>query len=295
MKNTTSKILLAIAILQAAAIIWLVIDKFQQNEVKEKLVVQVKEVKDDKAAVEQKLQGLLTQYEGLKTSNAKINKQLEQKKEEIKKLIKKLKYVKHSDRAKIKELEDETEVLRSILKDYVRKIAALDTKNKKLTAENKDIKEKFETEVEEKENLMTLKDSLDKKVKIASKITIYNTTVTVLNKRDRVTKRARKTRKYKVCLTIAENSIIPKGTKNIYIRIAGPDQKILRNETSGFFVYQGNGKNIAYSSKLEVNYAGKAKEICLYYTVTGKQAKGNYLVDIFADGYDIGQKHFTLK
>lgn len=295
MNNTASKILLAFVILEAVAIIWLVYDKFQQNDVKEQLVVQVKEVKDDKALVEQKLNGLLTQYDDLKTDNSAINKQLSEKKEEIKNLIKKLKYVKHSDRAKIKEMQDETEVLRSILKDYVKKIAKLDRKNKKLTAENKEIKNKFETEVEQKENLQTLKDSLDKKVQIASKLQVYNTTVSALNKRDRLTRRARKTRKYKVCITLAENSIIPKGTKKIYIRIADPDNQILRNETSGFFNYLGNGKKIAYSSILDVDYKGKAKQVCLYFSTSEKQKKGNYMVNIFADGYDVGEKHFTLK
>ena len=292
MKNS-SKILIALVIIETIAIIWLVFDRTQQAQTNEKLEANIVEITDNKDAVEQELKSMFTQYEELKTSNVKINKQLEEEQVKIQKLISQLKNVKRTDKVKIKQLEKETQTLRSIMRSYIKQIDSLNTKNQLLTAENLNIKEQYESEVAEKETILSQRDSLNQEVKKASVLSTTGIVVTALNNRGSETIRARKAEKIKTCFSINENLVSKKGNKNIYIRIAGPDNRIVMSRESGMFIYQG--REIAFSSKRNVNYQGKKVEVCIFWTAEEEQSVGNYTINIFADGCNIGEKIINLK
>ncbi len=292
MKNS-SKILLFVVIVQTAAIIWLVIDKMQQTKTNEKLEANIVEITDNKDAVEQELKSMLTQYDELKTSNENINKQLEDEQAKIKNLIVQLKHVKRTDKAKIEQLEKETQTLRSIMRSYIKQIDSLNTKNQLLTAENLTIKEQYQTEVAEKETILSQRDSLNKEVKKAAILSAGNIVALALNNRGSETVRARKMQKIKTTFYLSENAVTKKGSKNIYIRIAGPDGKIIMSRESGMFTYQG--REIAFSSQRNVNYQGKKQEVIIFWTAEEEQAIGNYIIDIFADGSNIGESILKLK
>ena len=257
------------------------------------MVQNIEKTSDEKKAVELELQNMLQQYEDLKTNNSQINEELEAEQEKIKKLIKQLKYVKSSNSQKIKLLEKETETLKNIMKSYIVQIDSLNTRNKILIAENKKVKKNYDNVVDEKEEIITQRDSLTGKIKKASVLKTYSISATALNKRDKTTTRARKTDKFQICFTLGQNVITRKGTKNIQIRIAAPDGLILMNSGSGMFMY--GGKEIAYSSVRKIDYSGEDVNICIYWKAEVEQAPGRYEINIFADGYDVGQTSLLLK
>jgi myosin heavy subunit len=291
--NSTSKILLVIVILEAAALAWLIFDKFQQKEMIASVSEELVEVKSEKAEIEQELQSMYDQYETLKTDNKDLNAKLEEEKQKIKETLDQLRRVKSGDRMKIKQLEEETETLKSIMKDYIRQIDKLNTENKRLVSENKEIMQNYEDEKARTETLAYVKDSLSNQVKIAKELKAENIIIIPLNKRDKDTKRASKFKKVKVCFTIDDNVLAAHGNRNAYVRIAGPDGIILMNTESGMFIY--NGKEIAYSSKRNLTYEGKKTDVCMYWTADAEQVPGRYSIDIFMDGAQIGEAKFTLK
>ena len=293
MKNNISKILLILLVLETAAIIWLVVDRNKHYTENDKLVANLQNVTDEKDAVEQKLQDMLVQYEDLKSGNEAINEQLAAEQEKIKVLLSKLRNIKHSDKIKIKQLEDETETLRSIMRSYIKQIDSLNTKNQLLTAKNLKIRKKYNEEITEKEEIINQRDSLNKQVEIASGLKSFDINITALNKRGKNTKRARKMQKLQICFTLQENKVAPKGSKDIYVRIAGPDNLIIMNKNSKLFMFEG--KEIAYSVKRKINYKGERKDVCIYWTAEDTQAKGKYNITIFADEKNIGEKLFELK
>lgn len=293
MTNNLSKILLFVVLIETALVIWLVYDRSMQSKDNKQLTENLMEVSDEKDAVKMELQNMLDQYESLKTNNKSLNEKLEKEQEKIKGLMEKLDKVKRSDLWKIKELEKETETLRGIMRSYIKQIDSLNTKNKILTSENKEIKEKFELEKEEKNMLLEEKDSLTKKVKLAETLETSGVSLLALNKRGKETTKIKKLEKFKTCFTIEDNLLTKKGVKTVYLRLAGPDNMILRNEESGFFMYEG--KEIAYSSKKEINYNGKDTEVCMYWINNMEQPEGDYSMDIFIDGKNIGTKNIVLK
>ncbi len=65
------------------------------------------------------------------------------------------------------------------------------------------------------------------------------------------------------------------------------------NKDSKLFMFEG--KEIAYSSKRNVNYKGKDLDVCVFWKAENLQASGKYNVTIYADGKEIGEKIFNLK
>lgn len=291
--NSTSKILIVIVILQTTAIGWLVWDKFQQKETNTVISKELVQVKSDRAVIEEELESLSRQYDGLKTNNKELNEQLEKEKEKIEKTLRQLRSVKRTDFAKIKQLQEETETLKTIMKDFVKQIDKLNNENKRLNVENTEIRQNYNDEIARTETLSYVKDSLSLQVKKAKVLKAENILVLTLNKRDKTTSRANKLNKVKVCFTIDENVLAKQGTRNSYIRIAGPDGIILMSGESGMFTYQG--KEIAYTSKRELTYNGKKTDVCVFWTKNSEQSTGKYEIDIFMDGSQIGSNQFILK
>ena len=291
--NSTSKVLIIVIVLETVALGWLIWDKFNQAKKSNILSKELIQSKSEKAVIEEELQTMYKQYDGLKTNNQELNEQLEKEKEKIIETLKQLKNVKRSNYAKIKQLQEETETLKTIMKDFVKQIDKLNIENKRLNTENSAIRQNYNNQVAKTDTLLSLKDSLSNQVKKAKVLKAENITIQTLNKRDKSTKRARKLKKVKICFTIDDNVLAKKGSRYAYIRIAGPDGIILMSNESGMFNYQG--KEIAYSSKRHLTYEGDKTEVCIFWTANTEQLEGKYDVDIFMDGNQIGEQYFTLK
>jgi hypothetical protein len=110
-------------------------------------------------------------------------------------------------------------------------------------------------------------------------------------KKEEVTDRAKKADKIKISFTLGRNVLVPEGLKEVYIRIARPDNQILND--GGEFDFEG--KAIMYSLKCTVNYQSKPTDIALYYEKTDRIVPGTYHFAIFTGGQEIGQTQLTLK
>ncbi len=291
--NSTSKLLVVIVILETIILGWFVWDKMHQRYLTGEISKELVQVKSEHAVIEEELETMYRQYEGLKTNNKELNEQLEIEKEKITETLNQLKRVKRNDYAKIKLLQEETETLKTIMKDFVKQIDQLNTENKRLNIENVEITQNYMDEVLRTETLTYLKDSLSIQVKKAKVLKAENISILPLNLRDNETNRASKLNKIKVCFTIDDNVLAKAGSRYAYIRIAGPDGIILMSAESGMFDYQG--KTIAYSSKRDFTYTGKKIDVCMFWTANSEQVSGKYDVDIFMDGSQIGEQSLTLK
>lgn len=295
MENNTKKksnFQLIIIILLALLLIFLVIDKIHQKQKTEEIITQLEESNTEKQNISNEMKELLLQYEELKTNNDTINAKLESEQKRIKQLIEELKYVKSSNAAKIKQYKKELGTLRKIMRSYIVQIDSLYTKNQELIKENTQVKNEYRIVISENQELSSVKDSLEGTVKKASELKALNLTANGINKRGKKTNRISKLDKIKVCFTIDENIIAPRGEKWVYIRIAKPDKYVLHESENDLFYFEG--KEIAYSAKRMVNYQGDLTDMCIYWKKNENLIPGLYYVDVFADGVLIGTTAFTL-
>ncbi|MBN1251930.1 MAG: hypothetical protein JXR51_09600 [Bacteroidales bacterium] len=296
MENQTEKknnIKVIVLIILSLAVIFLVIDKFNQKSKTNTIIEELEDTNTEKQNISKELQGLVIQYDDLKTNNDTLNKKLEIEKERIKAILEELKYVKSSNAAKVKEYKKELGTLRQIMRSYIVQIDSLYSKNKELVTENIKVKNQYDDIVSENENLSYERDSLAGTVEKAATLKALNLTATGLNVRDKETDRISKLDKIKICFTLDENNITEQGEKWVYIRIAKPDKYVITESEYNLFYFEG--KQIAYTAKRNVNYTGKSTDMCIFWKKNEDIKPGLYYVDIFTEGKKIGTLAFNLK
>ena len=188
----------------------------------------------------------------------------------------------------------ENETLRAIMKDYVKQIDELNTKNVQLSTDlDKTSAELTETKTERdqfKDEAATSKAKVD----VAAKLKAYGFSSTgqrmKMNDTPEATTKARNCVQAVSSFTIGENEIATAGNKTLYLQITDPSGKVLQGRSGG------TDGGVVYSAKRDVQYSNKALDVSIYYDFNGEEpTAGNYKVKIYCEGSVIGTDSFSLK
>ena len=207
-------------------------------------------------------------------------------------MLEELRTVKATNARRIAELKEELATVRKVLVSYVRQVDSLTAVNTKLVAENRQVQQRYEKATEEVKTLSQERERLVEKVTIASQLEATNIVVDLQNDRGRKTKSVRKLAIIKVDYTIAKNNTADVGNKTIYMRINTPDDMVLQKQATDVFDFDDS--KIAFSARKSFEYTGEELSDAIYYTVTETLWEGDYRVDLFVDGYLVGQQYFNL-
>lgn len=247
---------------------------------------------EEKTELMGEYQELVFQYDSLIPQNDSMLFRLEIEQQKVVQLLEELEIVKATNASKIREYKKELSTMRSVMKHYVYQIDSLSRLNAELREENKMVAQRYETVSKTVDMLEKAKETLEKRVEIASQLEAYNFEVTPLNDRGRKTGRLSKTDKIEICFTLSKNITAPVGEKPIYFRITAPNNDILLKTGESMFKYQNS--EIPYSMMRVVEYASEEMQVCAYWKVEEFLFEGSYKVDVFADGFHIGETSFTL-
>jgi len=267
----------------------------QKNDNIEQLAGTNEEITEEKDELEGELFDMLAQYDSLETSNDTLNVQLSEERAKVEELIAKVK----SGNWTIYKLKKETESLRKIMKGFVVTIDSLNTANQVLIGENQEIKSELGKERDRSSQLESAKDKLSKKVEIGERLSAvfmeaYAQRVksNTIHKR---TEKASRTDKIKGCFTIGVNELTKPGKKNVYLRVIGPDGKVLTLKNNEDNMFEFDGVRGLYSVKKEVIYENEELDVCMYWVVQNELKPGKYIVYAYADNHEIGVTEFALK
>lgn len=282
--------LILLILLLAGGMAWLYFNLNKQKKEKEEMV-QLAEL--DKKEMENEYQQFARQYSEMKTqiNNDSIVAQLTREQEKTQRLLKELQQTKSTDAREIARLKKELATMRAVIHSYVIEIDSLNRLNQNLTAENTRIKGQYEEANKQIEGLSTEKQNLSEKVAIASQLDAVGINMTGMDKRNRATRKLKKTKALQVNFSLAKNVTAPSGMKIIYVRINTPTGALLGG--AGTFPYEN--KNLQCSMKRTVEYNGKETPITLFCNIDQALQAGTYRVSIFADGNMIGSQSFVLK
>ena len=293
--NKTNKLLVVVIVLLLGFCGFLIWQNLELQKSVEDGETEVVEVSGERDQVKAELEEMLAQYNSLETTNEEISAELEAEKSKIEDLLKKLKGKDWT----IHKLRKETETLRTIMKGFVVQIDSLNTANQELKAENTVVRNELSSEKSKTENLSKENEGLSNKVTIASYLkTVGLNSYGVRVKNDNTGKendRAKKIDKIRTTFTIQKNEITPPGNKTIYVRILTPDGKVLSEKTDDSNKFDFNGIRGLFSAKKDINYQNKEVELTIDWVKTDEFPVGEYNVEVYADGVDIGKTKFTLK
>ncbi|UKN03624.1 hypothetical protein K6119_08875 [Paracrocinitomix mangrovi] len=251
--------------------------------------------------VKHNLENMLVMYDQMKVDNADMNDSITAQKDKIQQLMVELEDAKGDKSryaSKVRKLEKETQVLRSIMKDYIRTIDSLNVANGILTESlDKTLKDLEKTQ----DNLNTVSQERDQaieKVNAGSKLVATGFTTTGIKERSsgsfKETTRANASTHIRSCFTVNDNAIANAGNKVLYMRIISPSGTVLNSSPNNTFTTEG-GQNLIYSDKKTINYQNQSTDVCVFYELVTDADKGNYIAEIWADGVKIGQDNFVLK
>jgi flagellar hook-associated protein FlgK len=170
-------------------------------------------------------------------------------------------------------------------------VDSLNRLNENLRAENSRVSAELEQRTQQVAGLSSEKASLSEKVAIAAQLDATNIQMSLLNKRDRATKRLKDTKKIQVTFTITKNVTASNGHRTIYVRIQNPGGNVLGG--GGSFAYEN--RNLECSMKKTIEYTGEEVTVPTFWNVTQMLEGGQYRVSIFADGHMIGSRTFNFE
>jgi chromosome segregation ATPase len=173
-------------------------------------------------------------------------------------------------------MEEEKKQLNNILAQMSGEITGLQKTMKQLGDENKALTEKV--------NLAS--------VFVASEVKLIP--VTLKNDKEQETNQAKKTDKLVVSF-IVQNNVNEYANADVYVVVIQPNGKTVKDDAwESFSMETHNGNKIAYTRKLRFEYAkGEAKQM-LFSLNADEYQKGNYTLQVYHNGYMVGQTVKTL-
>ena len=288
------KVLLVAASVACIVLIGVLIYMNTQMKARQEENEQMIEVlKMDKAEMEYEYEQFAMQYNEMMTqiNNDSLINQLSIEQERVQKLLQELKDTKATNAREIMRLKKELATLRAILKDYVMQIDSLNRENMALKVDNDKLRNQNQRAQAHITDLSTEKEQLVEKVAIASQLNATNISAVAKNKKGKETDKISKAKKFAISFNIARNVTTQTGMRTIYIRIATPMGTILTS--GGTFQYEN--RDLQYSISKEVEYTGEELPVTVYWDITESLSAGEYRVDIFADGQNIGTTTFSMR
>ncbi len=231
----------------------------------------------------------------LATEKATLLKNIDSKKAEIRKILND----KNATRAELTKANSLIAELNSEIAVFVAEIARLKEANQQLASANTTLSEEKKDLETNLSSTKAEKKVLEATVDIASTFSASNIEIAAVNERksgkERSTSSAKRTDKLVVSFDI-ENRIANSGTADIYILVTAPDGKTIAGSAfgSGTLATRNDGTK-TYTSKLGINYEKGTRKNIQLPLYLGDFEKGNYKIQVYHNGFKIGEGNSLLK
>ncbi len=302
-KNSKNVIIAVLAFAFLGSLGYLLVNNNSKSNAIEQQQTQIAKVSSEKSDLQRNFDESLTRLDsmaslsnGLKNKLTDKNTEIAKRKNEIRSILNK-KNATAAELAKAKELIGE-------LND---KITTMEQDVARLTQDNQSLTQDKTALTQDKEKLTSdltattvVKEDLEKKVDIASTLNASNITITPVDvKKDgkeKVTATAKRVNKLVISFDV-DNRIAQPGTTDVYVCITGPDGKAISDSAmgSGTFTTREDGDK-SYTKKLSVDIeTAKSKNVKFAFTPGANFEQGNYKIQIYQNGFKIGEGTRELK
>ena len=187
----------------------------------------INELTIDKENLTAEMLQLQQDYAQLSSTNDTLNNEILLEREKVAQLIERVQKTEATNKAMLRKYEKELGTLRSIMRNYIKQIDSLNTLNNTLRAEAAEAKQQARESNSRYENLKSTTEELGKQVELGSIVKGRGLVMTGVTESGKETDRSSRTSKLKACLNLVENSRAKKGPRTVYIRVKGPDGRLM--------------------------------------------------------------------
>ncbi len=202
------------------------------------------------------------------------------------------------DRQAIADLKDKVDGFQELLLIKDEEIAKLKEVNAVLMTENTTLKTQTNRLSDSLSTVNKSKVELANKVAIASQLKVENIEILAVNDKGRTREMPAKSRqidKIRVTFNIAENNVAPIEGKNILIRIVDNKGQVIFDMTKGSGTFMYNDKEEFYTANQEILFDNTKQQLSFEYSKGSEYLPGVYQIEVYTDGYKMGNAQFEVK
>lgn len=293
-KATNNRIFLILAVILLVLSGVLGWQLFEQKAENDRKAAEIMALNEEKAGIMAELEELQSQYSTLEEEKGELTDELAAQQAEVERLLGEVEKYK-GDAEKLRWYRGQLAAFKDKYSSLEAKYDSIVLVADSLKGETQSLQGNLSEQKNLNQNLTNENMQLANKVALGSMLAAYKISVEgIRGKKDKVTTRAKKVEKMRMCFTLSENPIAKAGTKTIYIRIVDPEGKVLTKGRGDEFDFEGG--SMAYSLAEEIDYQNKQQDICLYYEAgTDKFQVGKQSIEIYTDKVLIGTAALTLR
>ncbi|MDR3711280.1 MAG: hypothetical protein P4L51_00570 [Puia sp.] len=299
--KNTAIIILAIAFLGSLG--YLMFDASSHRAVVTGNETKISQVTDEKGAIQKsfdeslvRLDSMTSLSNGLQSKLANNNAEIAKRKAAIRSILNKSNAT-AADLAKAKEM---IASLNTKITGMEQQIAQLTTDNQGLTQDKVVLTQDNSKLTDDITSTTTINQGLEKKVDIASTLNATNIAITPVDVkkdgREKMTSTAKRVNKLIISFDV-NNRIAQSGSTDIYVCVMGPGGKNMEVQSlgSGTFTTREEGDK-PFTAKVPVQLdSAKEKKVEFGFMPGGNFQQGNYTIQIYQNGFKIGEATRELK
>ena len=196
------------------------------------------------------------------------------------------------------EIREKVEGYETLLKLKDQELAKLRTLSDSLYAENTTLKSTQNKLSDSLNQVVKKRTELEKKVNVASRLKAENIKVMAVNKRGKEREgefRDRHIEELKVQFNLADNPVAPIESKDILLRVIDPNGNVLFDVATGSGTMMIDSREEFYTAKQEILFDNTRQQLSFVYAKESDYEDGIYNVELYADGFQIGNETFKVK
>jgi predicted nucleic acid-binding Zn-ribbon protein len=199
------------------------------------------------------------------------------------------------------------------IKEYEDFLTKKDTEIAQLREENQQLISQNETLVQEKTELETTKQAisdslsgvvtknteLESKVTMAAALRARNVKVYAVSSKGKIREgenvKSKRVDKVRVDFILEKNSLTAADNKTIYLRIIDPSGATISDTKTGSGVFQYNGQEQGYTISKDIAYTNNNQDVSILYDRDAQFTSGKYTVELYSEGFSVGEGSFSVK
>lgn len=285
---------------------YIIYDKSQSSKKIDQLTVQYTAADSSRSAVEAEYNDALSRMDSLTGTNAKLSGELAERKTEIEDLKSRIKNELGKKDADLRKTRSMIKELNGKITDLLAQVEQLKQENQTLTVANADLSTQRDTLTAQKtrieQDLSTTQAAKAQVEDVGSTLHASNINIAAINVKgsgkEKTTQTAKRADLFRITFDLDENRIAPSGEKELFVCVTGPDGHPITvpSNGSGTFTTREEGDKV-FTNKMTVNYEqGKRMPVSFdWKPESGKYQTGSYKIEIYQNGYKIGQGTKELK
>jgi predicted nuclease with TOPRIM domain len=271
------------------------------------LQTQYSNVDSARNEIQNEFNDALARLDSATGSNTNLQGQLTERQSEIDRLKTEIRGITDKKNATAGELERARGLINQLnmrIDDMYAEIQRLQGENKSLASSNRQLsqeKQQLTTERSQlQENLSTSESARREVEDVASTLHASNLNITPIDikgsGKEKETNTAKRVDLLRISFVVDENRIASSGNKELYVSVTAPDGRpVTMASGSGQFDTRNEG-NKTYTNKVTIPYEqGKRSPVSFDWKQEGKYQLGAYKIEVYHNGFKIGEATRTLK